>query len=722
MNIKVDFDNIVVKEDKNDFNVKVLMLKGEKGDAGSGEANIIEQVKVNGTALPVTNKAVDVSVPVVDSAISSSSTNPVQNNVIYNALSNKIDASALDNYYEVSEIDSLLSNKVDNTTLESYYPKTQTYSQSETNSLLNNKADVTAINIINTALSTKANASDVANTYETIAGHNNDIDTLTSQISSLASGSPLVASSTSGMTDTTRIYVNSSDGNWYYYNGSSWVSGGVYQSTGIEENSIFLNHLNMDIIGNLFVYNGTKSYAQAEIDYERPSTVTSVKVKGQIYVEEWNKSSSNANLIVRALRRYVPSTGASNSYFDLSTAKTIYVNDCKGKYVDFEYYLNNMTTDQIDAVRFRWNNNSSDLYVKYYLKDIEIYINGTRIMGINCTSTYEGNYTSNISESISYLATKKNVKEITDNLENKINFLQNYDSSTKSNLSKITCWGDSLTEGGSSGTSYPTYLQNLIGNKVTVTNKGSSGECSGLISFRQGGNKVYCNEDFVIPADTTAVSFTMVCSTGNVRNCSHDNSNYAVSINNIEGILDITSIDSSNTFMTGTFTRNTAGTQVNILSGTQILSLQDLYSDDIVIIWVGRNDMAFAWPYQITGVISNIQGMIEHLKPAIKRFLVIGVTKSTNEGSTAIGWIDDLNSKLEELYPYNFIDMNDYLVNQCIYDAGITPTTEDLANISNGLPPLSLMADTVHPNNTARQTYTENVIYPNLLSRGWIIK
>ena len=35
MNIKVDFDNIVVKEDKNDFNVKVLMLKGEKGEAGA---------------------------------------------------------------------------------------------------------------------------------------------------------------------------------------------------------------------------------------------------------------------------------------------------------------------------------------------------------------------------------------------------------------------------------------------------------------------------------------------------------------------------------------------------------------------------------------------------------------------------------------------------------------------------------------------------------------
>lgn len=54
---------------------------------------------------------------------------------------------------------------------------------------------------------------------------------LQSQISGLASGSPLVATSTSQMTDTTKIYVNTTDGNWYYYNGSSWVSGGVYQAS-----------------------------------------------------------------------------------------------------------------------------------------------------------------------------------------------------------------------------------------------------------------------------------------------------------------------------------------------------------------------------------------------------------------------------------------------------------------------------------------------------------
>ena len=52
------------------------------------------------------------------------------------------------------------------------------------------------------------------------------------------SGAPLVANSINEMTDTSRVYVNTSDGNWYYYNGSSWISGGTYQSSGIEDGSI----------------------------------------------------------------------------------------------------------------------------------------------------------------------------------------------------------------------------------------------------------------------------------------------------------------------------------------------------------------------------------------------------------------------------------------------------------------------------------------------------
>lgn len=47
------------------------------------------------------------------------------------------------------------------------------------------------------------------------------------------STTPLVVADVSEMTDTTKIYVNSTDGKWYYYDGDSWEIGGTYQSAGI---------------------------------------------------------------------------------------------------------------------------------------------------------------------------------------------------------------------------------------------------------------------------------------------------------------------------------------------------------------------------------------------------------------------------------------------------------------------------------------------------------
>lgn len=52
-------------------------------------------------------------------------------------------------------------------------------------------------------------------------------------------GSPLVASTVAGMTDKTRIYVYTgsesgyTSGNWYYWDGSTWTSGGVYNATAV---------------------------------------------------------------------------------------------------------------------------------------------------------------------------------------------------------------------------------------------------------------------------------------------------------------------------------------------------------------------------------------------------------------------------------------------------------------------------------------------------------
>ena len=79
-----------------------------------------------------------------------------------------------------------------------------------------------------------------------IAEQNAQIDSINLKVNSAVSGSPLVASSTSEMTDTTRVYVNTSNGHWYWYDGDSWEDGGTYQSTELGENSV--DSLNLDSV------------------------------------------------------------------------------------------------------------------------------------------------------------------------------------------------------------------------------------------------------------------------------------------------------------------------------------------------------------------------------------------------------------------------------------------------------------------------------------------
>lgn len=80
-----------------------------------------------------------------------------------------------------------------------------------------------------------------------IEDFNQRLDIQDNKVNALASGSPLVASSVEGMTDTSKVYVNTTDGNWYYYNGSTWSIGGIYQSTGISDLSIGYSKLKNEL-------------------------------------------------------------------------------------------------------------------------------------------------------------------------------------------------------------------------------------------------------------------------------------------------------------------------------------------------------------------------------------------------------------------------------------------------------------------------------------------
>lgn len=82
--------------------------------------------------------------------------------------------------------------------------------------------------------------------------------THTSQIVGLSSGAPLPATLVSQMTDTTRNYVylgvegGYTAGNLYYWSGSAWTNGGVYQSTAINDGSIKTPFLSLTLQSELY--------------------------------------------------------------------------------------------------------------------------------------------------------------------------------------------------------------------------------------------------------------------------------------------------------------------------------------------------------------------------------------------------------------------------------------------------------------------------------------
>jgi hypothetical protein len=133
--------------------------------------------------------------------------------------------SELQGFYE--ELQSYVNNYFDNLDV-----------QEEINNKLDKMAeDGTLINLISVYLDPRYEV--LVNSINNKFSEQDDrIEDIKNEVTSATSGSPLVASSTSEMTDTTKVYVNTTDGKWYYYDGDSWEIGGTYQSTGIADNSI----------------------------------------------------------------------------------------------------------------------------------------------------------------------------------------------------------------------------------------------------------------------------------------------------------------------------------------------------------------------------------------------------------------------------------------------------------------------------------------------------
>ena len=78
---------------------------------------------------------------------------------------------------------------------------------------------------------------EVDNISEEINNNNNIVSDLSIKVNAAVGITPIPVNSIEEMSDTSKIYVLTTDGNWYYYN-ESWKIGGSYQSDGISNNSI----------------------------------------------------------------------------------------------------------------------------------------------------------------------------------------------------------------------------------------------------------------------------------------------------------------------------------------------------------------------------------------------------------------------------------------------------------------------------------------------------
>lgn len=94
----------------------------------------------------------------------------------------------------------------------------------------------------------------------------------------------------SEMTDTSKVYVLTTDGKWYYYNGTQWVAGGVYQATEIGDEEISINKLDETLqkAQNLIVpYIDRANFTLGKyIDFNNPEDIDSTSY-GQLAVTDY---------------------------------------------------------------------------------------------------------------------------------------------------------------------------------------------------------------------------------------------------------------------------------------------------------------------------------------------------------------------------------------------------------------------------------------------------
>lgn len=269
-----------------------------------------------------------------------------------------------------------------------------------------------------------------------------------------------------------------------------------------------------------------------------------------------------------------------------------------------------------------------------------------------------------------------------------------------SEITKVQCWGDSLTDGNGASEvdkQYPSVLNKLIRtamNNIVTYNRGIGGEGSEVIAFRQGAIVYEVSPTTIPESGSVVVNFEGWH--GNTVNILKRGGQYVTSdidkmalnpctIAGVEGTL----LRDSTNPVSYVFTRSKSGKSVTFYRPVPLITAGSKLNtkDTVTVIWSGTNDVNGYWE----DTISKIKLMIDNL--ANDKYIIVGITSKK--------YHDDVVSKVKkEAYAFgkHFVDVREYMLNYGLSDAGLTPTEQDLLDIKNGEIPASLRHDDVHGN------------------------
>ncbi|HDL0121226.1 TPA: hypothetical protein M2P04_000300 [Klebsiella variicola] len=288
-------------------------------------------------------------------------------------------------------------------------------------------------------------------------------------------------------------------------------------------------------------------------------------------------------------------------------------------------------------------------------------------------------------------------------------------------------WGDSFME-------QPVMMNKLHElTGLTTYNFGKSGLRSTAVAARQGGAPFYCMPDGgVIPASgsvnllpnlpgpaASASNGAMTgikCNLGGVDGTFNWSGTQAYFTRDVAG--EAASVPALLPLFVYPYT--TSSVVGSVAAGTRY----DLHDEAILLLTCGRNNTTLWWE-----PINDLKSIVGYLKPRGIRFAYMPQFTQASEirGTDGYQRIHRINQEARDLYPENYVQIDDVDLLQNFKNHYNPASAQDVADIENDTTPTSLRTDALHPSQVLKSDalyigaeVNAEFNYLFFKSKGWV--